>query len=107
MTDGRANRYAHDPRELDDGRRLVTRRMAAFLAQRHVDHIRTITDAQRRRWAGGHRDPGEDPIEVLCTLHPRTRRRGTVLLDVDALTEHIATRPFADWKRRRKPLDVD
>lgn len=97
----RARRYDHEPRQLDDGRWLVTRQWAAHYGDRDLDHIRKISDEQRRRWATGDRRHDEQPIEVLCTLHPRTRRRAGVLLDIDALTKAIAGRRFAEWKRRK------
>lgn len=99
--DRRSLRYQHTSYKLPDGRWLVTRKGAAQLADRHVDHVRKLCEAQRRRWEAGDRGPDEQPIEVLCTVRPRM-----VLLDVDALTEVIAGRPFADWKRRR-PLEVE
>jgi hypothetical protein len=103
----RARRYDHDPQQLADGRWLVTRQWAAHHGDRDVDHIRKVCDEQRRRWAQGERLPDEDPIEVLCPLHPRTRKRAGLLLDVDALTKEIAERRFAVERRHREPWGVE
>lgn len=64
-------RRAHvAPRE-EGGRQLVTRQVAAFLAQRHVNYV-------RRECAGA---------EVACDVATRT-----VLLDLDVVTELLAHR---------------
>lgn len=102
----RSRRYDHEPQQLGDGRWLVTRQWAAHHSGRNVDHIRKVCEEQRRRWAHGDRDTDEEPIEVVCTLHPTTRRRAAVLLDVDALTETIGGRSFAE-RKRREPLDLE
>ncbi len=93
--DRRSLRYEHASHQLPDGRLLVTRKGAAHLADRHVDHLRKLAEAQRRRWLAGDRTPDEAPVEVLCTVAPRM-----VLLDVDAVTAASAVLPFAARRRR-------
>lgn len=99
--DRRAERYDHALVRLPDGRVLATRKAAAYLG--HLDDARQLIEigrAQQQRWAAGRSRPGEDPIEVLCTVTPRM-----VLLDTDALAAALARRQLdrTGWK----PLDVE
>lgn len=81
----RANRYDHTSEELADGRWVMSCKGAEHDTGCTEAAIRSACERQRKRWAAGVRRDGEKPIEVLCRLHPVTRKRGTVLLDVDAL----------------------
>lgn len=86
----RALRYSHESMELDDGRWLLTYKRAEYDTGEDLGRIRDVARAQRERWVKGRRlDDDEKPIEVLCTVHPITRKRALILLDIDALRRRL------------------